>query len=297
MKTAIKVVVSLLILGVILAVIGLIVIDFDFANISSYFKTDKDYTVTQTSSEYAATGIVIESDNRIVKLIPSTDAKYSIKYYQSEYDKVTYTEADGVIRIKAKMEKRKWWLNLGRTSNEVRTILIGVPTSFEGTIDVETSNGDVTADNLGELQRLSLESSNGDITAKSMNVDGAVTLNSSNGDISISVLSSSAKVYARTTNGEITIDALSAAETTMHSSNGDIEISGINCSNIEATSSNGEVEITLFGEQSDYEIEVETSTGSITLDGIKISDQTLNGGAAKRLKAITSNGSIEIDFI
>lgn len=294
MKTAIKVLVALLIVGIIVSIVGLIITDFNFLNIESFALADEDYSVAEHITEVEVTKISIEADDRIIKFIPSADGKYGIKYYKSEYDKVTYAEEGGVISIKNKMERK--WFFFRRASKEIRTITVQVPTVFSGEIDVTTSNGDVSAESLNAFTRLTLASSNGHLSAKNLTVNGQARLQTSNGEINIDTLSVSGSISAKSSNGEIEIKSTSAEAIDAITSNGNIDLINITSDNVSAKSSNGNLEITLYGQQQSYEIDVDTSNGSIKVGGIKVSSQIINSGAAKKLRAETSNGSIEIKF-
>lgn len=295
MKTAIKVLVGLLIVGIIVSVVGLIIMDFDFSDIKSFAVADKDYTAAENTSEIDAAKISIEADDRIIKFTPSADGKYGIKYYQAEYDKVTFSEEGGVISIKAERDKRRRFL-FRRASKEVRTVIVQVPEVFDGEIDVTTSNGDVSAERLAPFARLTLASTNGHLWAKDLTVNGQVRLNTSNGEIIIDTLAAGDGIIAKSSNGEIEIKAASATAIDADTSNGNIDLVNITCDNVSAKSSNGNLEITLYGQQQTYEIDVDTSNGSIRVGGIKVSSQIINSGAAKKLRAETSNGSIEVNF-
>ncbi len=264
--------------------------------LKGYAIADEDYTVTEFQSEFEATKIYIQADNRILKFISSSDSQYSIKYYQAEYDKVTYTEEGGVISIIAKYDKKLRWA-VRQPSREVRTIVVQVPDTFGGEIDANTSNGSVSVENLAALKSLTLNTLNGKIEAKGLTVSEHARLKTSNGAISIDALTVKNGINAKNSNGKITITSTSAAAIDAYTSNGDVEMKKIICDNISAKTSNGSVDITLYGQQQSYEIDVDTSNGSIVVDGLKIAKQIINGGAAKKLRAETSNGSINIDFL
>ncbi len=295
MKTAIKILVGLLVVGIIVTVVGLIITDFNFSDMTTFANADEDYTVEERATEFAATKIRIEADDRVIKFAPSTDGKYGIKYYQAEYDTVTYAEESGVISIKAKMARRRW-VFFRRASRDVRTITVQVPEAFSGEIDVTTSNGDISVENIGALTRLTLSSSNGDLTAKDLTVSGQVRMDTSNGEITVDTLAASSGITVESSNGEIDIRATSAASIDADTSNGDIDFIDVTCDDVLAMSSNGNLRISLFGQQQSYEINVDTSNGGIRVGGIKVSSQIMNSGAPKKLRAETFNGSIEINF-
>ena len=163
---------------------------------------------------------------------------------------------------------------------------IQVPSRFN--LDIQTSGGDVSIDNLiGDAE---LKTSGGDIAIKS--VDGRVKAKTSGGDVSIS--RTKQQVIAKTSGGDIEIIEVSgpveaktsgggiyirrnSASIVANTSGGDIELVDVGAA-VEAHTSGGDIDVT----RTNGSIEVSTSGGDIDLRNI--------GGA---VKAATSGGDID----
>lgn len=296
MKTAIKVVIGIAVVGLLLIIVGLAMVKFDITQISAIFNEDVDYVEINKSTEYECTKIQVDAHNNIVKLVKSTDEKTNITYFESEKNIITYLEENGTISIVSKMEKQHWFIPSFSWRATSKTITIALPESFKGIIDIKTSNGNITVENLGVIESLTLISSNAIITAKDTTVEGNVSLKSSNGKIIVTNLVCK-DIAMETENGKIQTTNLKAEKVAGESSNGDINYANTLSDNITAKTSNGKITMTIKGQYPDYEVDVSTSNGSVKVNNIKVSNQIINLGAAKKAKAKTSNGSIVIEFI
>jgi len=148
-------------------------------------------------------------------------------------------------------------------------LYIAVPDDYTGGLDIDTSNGDITAE-------------------KPLHGHGAVFA-TSNGDISLGGgLFDNFSAY--NSNGDLTLKAITApAKFTAVTSNGDVELENIDSADIHVKNSNGDVSGTIMGIEADCDISFRTSNGT----GSRGTD---NPSAKKKAYIDTSNGDIDVTF-
>lgn len=294
MKTAIKVFVSILGIGLIVALIGLIIIDFNFEKI---LYTDENYDIQECSTTSEINDIEINVSNRILKFIESEDEVINYTYYNAEKDKLTVEEKEGVLKITSEPIVEKWnWFKFERISSKVRTITIACPSTFNGRINAFSTNGNISLDKIDSLEKLDLASTNVTITVENVNLMQDSLFSSTNGGVTLKNLTSLNDIVMTSTNGGMVLNNIAVPKINVDTTNGKITCTDIVCDNLSVRTTNGSVEIKVIGEYEQYEVEVSTTNGSIRVNDLKVGSQIINRGGDKRIKARTTNGSINIKF-
>lgn len=313
MKFLIKLFVLLIIIGLIAGAVGVAFFGVDIANLNDIFIDDSAYTQKEKQSAVADT-IKIDTENNIIKFIASQDEFINVEYYESENYVITYTDSENSINIEGRLVKKLYFFNLSRASQAVRTITVAIPTEFSGDIDITTSNGSVVIENEVDLDNVKIVTNNGGITLKNIKAND-IYAKTNNGNIVLSQVECSTKIQTDTSNGKITMENVISSEINAKTSNGAIVLNNINADKMECRTSNGNInaskiesdEITLIssnqsifltitGSKDDYKAVLSTSNGSISYDGVNVTNQTLNDTGAKYVKAQTSNGNITINY-
>lgn len=171
-------------------------------------------------------------------------------------------------------------------------------------LKLHTSNASVIAERI-EAADLGVKSSNGSVHAADLKAAN-LGLTTSNGSIRAERLEG-ANVGLTTSNGSIHADRLTAANLAAKSSNASVRVDTVSATVIDLTTSNGRIELQNVAE-SLADVALVTSNASVaaTLPG-SIADYRIvsSGGnlpkqknsGTKSLRAKTSNGKINIDFI
>lgn len=293
----IKIFVSIIIIGIIIGIIGVVIGGFSFAEIRKGFNADEDYTLVNKTEEGLLNNIVIDCEDNLVNIIVSDDSNYNVSYYEAEYYPITYTVSESTMTITGKRINRLKWFNFRYASSAVRLVTITIPSEFSGSINVITANGAITVDNIGNVINLDLRTSNGKITAKNMSVSNDVNLRTSNGSIIADDMTIQGDLVASTSNGKIEMNRVTADKIRVNNSNGNNNLYNITCDDIDTTTSNGSIDISIKGVYSEYKIDVATSNGNIKVNGLSVNNQIINATAVNKVKAKTSNGSIDISFV
>ncbi|MFW5780287.1 MAG: DUF4097 family beta strand repeat-containing protein [Bacillota bacterium] len=299
MKLAIKILAAIVIIGVLLGAVGLIIIASQYGSLSAFFDAENDYVKYEQTLYDIPNEIVVNADNRMIKIQKNNEENVYMSYYEGENDIVTYNDNNDSLSIDAEQDQDIFWFfnfNFRRVPSEKRTITIKVPQTFEGSLDIRTLNGAITVDDLATIESAELRTSNGAVTVEKVSIEKSSRLKSKNGAITARNVSCHGVLRMETSNGKVKGYNVVASRLEGKSSNGSIDLDRIDSSNIEGVTSNGSVDIKIKGEMADYEIRVASNLGNISIDGVGYSNQTINSGASKRVRASSSTGSISIDF-
>lgn len=148
------------------------------------------------------------------------------------------------------------------------------------------------------LNNISVDTSNGAIDMQSQITTKELELHTSNGKITIDNMTCTDKADIKTSNGAVNCNGSFNKDTYLKSSNGRIELTGSYKGKTYVKTSNGAITFTTTESEKSYNIEAETSNGSIKVNGVKVSDDynQKSAGASNTLELDTSNGSVSIDF-
>lgn len=294
-KVLTKIIVFIIIIGILITVAGFIIGGVTFADFRNGFSGDDQYTAGQYNETLQVSKIFIDCEDNIINLVVSDDDKFNISYYESDDYDVTVTNDENVLSLQAKYNKRIWF-KFRYPSSTVRTITVQVPSDYEGEILIKNSNGGIMLDSISNITNLDLRTSNGKVEVSNMQVSGNVDIRTSNGNITVSNYIVTGYIEMVTSNGKVNLNSVIASKVKAISSNGSINATGLESDNIDAATSNGSVELSIKGEYSEYMVDVSTSLGNIKVNGTGVTSQIINPSSSNKVKARTSNGSIDIAF-
>lgn len=221
--------------------------------------------------------INIDVTNLKVAIVPSEDDYYKVSCDAYNVSKAPQIEIkDGVLKVK---QEQYFVFNFG-FSFDFRPSII--------TIYVPKNN---------DFKNITINSSNSAIRfEQAVNVD-RVNIDTSNGAIYIEKMTCNERLNAKTSNGAIDCDGTFNGEVTLKSSNGSIDITGKYAKGVEAKSSNGRISAEVDGRRKDYDIYLDTSNGSIRIDGSKVDDDYREDNKSNyEIYLKSSNGNVEVDF-
>lgn len=165
-----------------------------------------------------------------------------------------------------------------------------------GEIDLSTKNGKFDVEGI-KCAEFSLKMKNGNASLKNTTATDDVNIKCSNGSIRAeSLVVPSLVMSCRNAAGFSAID-IKADKLDCSTDNGTIDASGIDCPDVKLETSNGGVNALCLGLRDDYRLSLETTHGSITLNGTPAKNVTDPVGAKKRIIARTSNGDIDLKFM
>lgn len=247
-----------LLVGVAIFFAGFYMLDFNEKELATEnFFEEKSYTSSKT-----ITTILVDDANFDIKVKNSADDKIHISYFENDKKKYEISESDSGVLNVSKKDSRDWYNYFLNIQFESPTLTLEIPINFSGDITIDTSNSDITLENINAAN-INLTTSNDQIIVKNTIASGSLNLKSSNGDVFVSDTKVSKNIICNTSNDEI-------------------NFSNVECESLNAQSNNGD--ISLKSVSSDKDIYLKTSNDDITLDTVKLGTE---------LKCINSNGEVK----
>lgn len=295
----------LLITGIALVLSAWAMNGFDFSKLESTNWTQKNYDTTAEG----ITALSLDDLNNSIELLPSSDNSIHITYYESDKDIYTITNQNGKIDMQYD-DLRKWYEYFFNFNINFKKVTIELPADYNGTLDLHTTNGSITANDMTNLLETRLSTTNGSIEVSGLTVNDNLVLKTNNGNVSIKDAFVSDDLELGTVNGRVTAENTSAGSADLHSVNGrvsaeklvgkefitmdstnaDILLDMVDAQeSIQCSTTNGKVSGTVVGSMNDYSILSHTTNGSNNLPNEK-------EGGSKELEVSTVNGSIKIEF-
>lgn len=287
--------------GIIVCLGAWITAGFDVHQLSSHGPFER-HVYDGELADHAILRIDTNYDDIQVKL--SGDESLHIIYYEN--DRMTYTfEAEEDLLVMKKEDQTKFYdhlmvMNFSEANKE--RILVEVPKTFSGAIELTTSNGDIQMSNLNELRSASIDTTYGAVTLDHIKVKASLEVASTNGDMKLEHLDVQEDIHVKTTYGKVDVKDVKANQSmVMESSNenvtldqvnikdsltvdtsyGDIEITRSNAGSTILNTSNGSIEF--HDAFTTSTLEATTSYGAITFKDLK----------ADQISLIASNDDIE----
>lgn len=297
MKILGRISLGIFLIGLGLVIAGLIAGAGAFRPVTAadYILVDETYEVGTLET------IVLSFANKRIDVVPSEDDLIRIVYYVTEEDPVTVTADATSLAFEEEVDWTVDWFDfswLWPVSQEYFQCTLYLPADAVLALDMSTSNGEIEISELAALATLDAYTSNGAVTLSDVAVAGAIGIVSTNGAFTVNDVLAGENVSLRTSNGRITVDALVASGTVvLKTSNGPVEVDGLVADNLEVDTSNGRIDVAVIGSYDDYRILLETSNGSMYVDGVEKNDGSYNVGRTPTIDLDTSNGNVYLDFI
>jgi len=237
--------------------------------------------------------ILIDLDSKDIEIVPvlGTEMIITHKYEELNNFEIDIDEVSNVLTIRNADSTQFQWTNFRSIFyflGERDSIIIEVPVELLlGDIDISVINGDVKIFDV-ELGQLDIITSNGIVSLDELIVNDDVTINTSNGEIHIEDVVGVYNLNVNTSNGRIYIRNTEFSKYYLDTSNGKIILRNLNVDNkdgvlLEAETSNGDIELNdVYVE----DVTLDTSNGDIDFFN---EDLTF---IVENLDTDTSNGNI-----
>ena len=261
-----------------------------------------------------------------VRVVPSPDGRLRVRFTPLEGEQVTTQEANGVFQFihKPSLFSTNGWLLIitGR-----REAVVELPHGFTGTVCVKTSNDSIRADDLTLAGELQLVTGNSSIcvqrcaveTLKAKTSNSIISVTDTDGTLCETATKNAHitaercafdRIAGQTKNGSVRLADLSSrrcdfitSNASMHvrscrfaegcemrTSNGSIRVGALEAPDIVLETSNASIKGAVLGAEEDYTVTSCTSNASNLLR------DTSGTNRPCRLRAVTSNGTIDIRF-
>lgn len=246
---------SLLLAGLIMSFVGLVLADFNWANLETQSIETNVHEITEAFDK-----IHVETDTADVSFVPSEDGQCKVVCNEREKKCHAVEVRDGILSVTL-VDERKWYefigISISRTS-----ITVYLPEGIYTYLFAETDTGDIEI-------------------ADSFSF-GNVTLNTDTGDIDC-YASVTSVLDAETDTGHIRIENAAVGSLDLEAATGHINVENVTVGNVMAEADTGKVKLSHV---TCTHIDVQTSTGNISLTDV-IASETM------RLKASTGNVTLD----
>ena len=329
MKTNKKYLVAaiMLTMGIVVFLAGFAVAGFDLKNIGTESPYEERYFTADGDVDF----IWIKDSNMPIEFRSSDDDQIHILYFENEETRYTIDSENGSLKMR-KNTNRKWfhWFFTIDFASWDTKVVVSIPRSYRGTIEVTTSNGRVEFSDI-RTEQLTAGTSNARIELRDVGITGDLKLENSNGSVLVNGVSVERDFFAQTSNARISVDKTeiggngvcrtsngvirvadstaqsfdldtnngqidlermsAASDLSAETSNSDIQLTEADVGrSITCISSNGDIKGSIVGKMEDFSITSDTSNGKNNLP-------THTDSGAKEADIRTSNASINIDFV
>ena len=136
-------------------------------------------------------GVRLDVKDREVEVALSPDGQVHIQYRENSKEFYEIALTDGNVLTMTSATNKEWTDYIGvSASSEDRKITVQVPDGLLDSLEISTTNEDITLPSLSVTGSVSLDCNGGDISFDSLDVGTALTLNVKNGAVSGTVLGS-----------------------------------------------------------------------------------------------------------
>ena len=256
-KISLIIAASLLALGLIIFVIAMSALKWDFSKLDTTKYETNEYEMSEDFND-----IIIKTDTADITFLPSETDKVKVVNFEQEKANHSVTVENGALKIEIN-DTRKWYERFAAFSFKSPKITVYLPKKAYQVLDIESDTGDINIPNNFTFKSIDIVSSTGDITCSSSASD-QIKITVSTGNINASNVSSSF-IGLTVSTGDIRLDGARAlGEIRIVTSTGDVRVKNATCKEIEIDGSTSNVKLTNV--IASKMLDIDTSTGDITLE-------------------------------
>lgn len=288
---------------------------FKIRNFKVTTKADNDYvtkTINYDDSE-AFKKIIVDSSTIDINIRKGDG--YSVTYFVPEDSIPEISNNNGVLDINTTEDNGFTFFDFTFMDFDDNNPYITITTPYEDYTDfkVKTSTGDVTVTdvkfegeikastgdiriNSGELGYVDITTSTGDITVDKIK-SVSITANTSTGETRLINSSVSEKLFINTSTGDIELSNDTLGRFEVEGSTSDVTVNNSEIDKVKISVSTGEVSLGLKGDETDYSLDLHSSTGDIEIGNDEYDKNLVREkNTANTIYVHTSTGDIDIDF-
>lgn len=275
---------KLTMIAIILIIVGVV------GSLATTNTIKKPETVIENIENDTFTKIIISSDNAIINVLPTEEAKAKVEVTGLNLKKNFKTHIEDETLIVKYKEKGIKLFNFSFGFKK-RELTLYLPEKEYQSIIATSNNGKITLKNI-LAEETKVSTNNGQITADQI-VANHAEMSTDNGKIDVQNLEL-ATASLSTSNGKIVLTNVTG-EVSAKTDNGGINYQAATLEYpLDLKTDNGRIEIATDQLPTNARIEAQTDNGSITLFGEKTAHQTYGAGENEvRLK--TDNGKIIVE--
>ena len=264
MKTLIRLVIILFIIGTVLTMVA-------FANgvkidgITEFITDDESYgTALVFESETSLDKLDIDLDTRNIEISVTTEDHIVVTYHEQERDTWILNELNGTLSVKQTVETSFFnWFNFKIASYEVRTVYIEIPASWVLEYSLVSNTGNIKyIEGPTTATDLSVDSNTGNLTLKNVNMD-SLLVRMDTGNVLLEDLEILGNLDAESDTGNITLNDVISLQALLETETGNITMTNLTATLLSADTATDN--IALINSAISGAVTLSTNTGNITV--------------------------------
>lgn len=142
-------------------------------------------------SEEPISGVCVDVIDREIEVSLSSDNLVHIDYFESDEESYTISLSDdGILNMTLENNEGVSKFFGVKSSGEENKISLQIPSNILSSMELHTTNEDISVEDLAVTDHVTLSNNNGDISFESLAVGNSLQIENKNGDISGSVAGS-----------------------------------------------------------------------------------------------------------
>lgn len=266
---------AVLVIGVVVWLIGMSIIGWDFSRLDNTEYTARSYAcegeVQSISVSLSSFPLTVKKGDRV-----------SLDYYEADNSEVFVEEKDGVLSVVEKYQYRPFsstLFNVGRGSHKFTlTVVSGAK------IEIKGNNSDVSMEDI-DLNEFSMDVTNADISFTRVQF-GKLKINTTNCDITLNGCKAS-DMAVKSTNLDITAKNCEFDSAVIDGTNVDCDLERVKLDMLSLDAVNLDADIEIVGNQSEYSVK---TTG-------RNMPANRTGTTDKLIKLSGTNNDVNLKFV
>ena len=294
MKIALIIACALIVLGLVIGIIGLALIGFNFKEMSTVKTVENTYTVAQPFSH-----VRISSSIGSLEIRPATDGVCRLECVETAKLYYTHTLENDTLCVTLTNNMR-WFDYIGINTASARAVLY-LPDAAYASLCVENSTGSTKVENGLTFGSVMLRGSTGALSF-SADVTETLDVTGSTGSVTLENTTVGGDLTLKSSTGSVTLcNVTVGGKLVMETGTGSAKLKNVHCKTLTTTHGSGST--TLTDVVASERIDVTGSTGSVTLariDAPTIKIRTETGSVRGSLRgekvvlATSKTGSIDV---
>jgi len=280
-----------LVAGLVVTTIALSTVGFDlrrFSNVSP--AVENSYTPTQGNFQR----ITVDGLSEDYRIVQGTGNQIEVTYYEDVQIFFEIIEQGDTLVINERHRPVFMFFNFDMNFYN-RAVMVVVPQSFTGDIDIRTVSGNIVIERLDRCGALQVNTTSGDLSCDVVN-GSTMSMNATSGDIRCGAVRMD-KVTLGTVSGDVRCESASALSFELTTISGDIRAQGIEIGAssgqqrvLIGSTTSGDIDIVVRGSEDDFMIQTGTYAGDIRVP-------QGNKNSTRSIELETLSGDIRLSFM
>ena len=271
---------------------------------------EMEYVASETSIEELNLCLVSEDveielgNNETIKITYYDDPENSDYIIKENGKKLSMDRKSSSVNINVFTDISEMISTADFDDYEDCKVVVTIPENYAGSYDIGLVSGSIKMSDVPCEKYLNLDTTSGDIDLKNVNCNQTLVIDTKSGTVSLADITVNGNMEFDSTNvavkgelscdaisGEIAGDNVSVKSFESSSTSGDIEIDAFTVEKeISGDSISGSFDLKLTDSQQNYDIEVDTISGSVNIP------MNSKGNGGKELEFSTKSGNVNVEF-